>query len=394
MATEIVMPDLGTAVDYVKIVRWLKAEGEAVRRGEPICEIETDKATVEMESFAEGVLLRRVAQEGEEVQQGAIIAYLGQPGETAPTGSGPASPAAQAAEVRLVEKTAPSGEVEVSPLVRNLARREGVDLSKVRGTGPAGRIMREDVLRAKSAGAAPAKGETRPAPAAPGFSARQRAVAQRVAQSHRQIVPLNLIGRIEMSAAQRLRQGTPNATDRVWGSQSLVAGGRKVSFDAIFLYAVSRVIRNFPRFSMYMEGEEPARHEKVDLGLAVSFGEDLFTPTVADADTKSLAEIDAQVRSLVEKARAGKLSPAEMSAACFTVSNLGMYPVQLFNVIVPPGQAAALAVGTIEETFLLSGGHVRSAPAASVTLSVDHRLINGREAAEFLAALKEFIEKL
>ena len=379
MATEIVMPDLGTAVDFVKIVRWLKAEGEAVRRGEPICEIETDKATVEMESFAEGVLLRRVAQEGEEVQQGAIIAYLGQPGETAPTGSGPASPAAQAAEVRLVEKTAPSGDVEVSPLVRNLARREGVDLSKVRGTGPAGRILREDVLRAKSAGAAPAKGETRAAP--PGLSACQRAVAQRVAQSHRQIVPLNLIGRIEMSAAQRLRE-------------SLVAGGRKVSFDAIFLYAVSRVIRNFPRLFMYMEGEEPARHEKVDLGLAVSFGEDLFTPTVADADTKSLAEIDAQVRSLVEKARAGKLSPAEMSAACFTVSNLGMYPVQLFSVIVPPGQAAALAVGTIEETFLLSGGHVRSAPAASVTLSVDHRLINGREAAEFLAALKEFIEKL
>jgi len=381
MAIEVVMPDLGTSVDHVKIVKWLKAVGDPVQRGEAICEIETDKATVEMESFAEGVLLRRVAQEGEEVQQGAIIAYLGQAGETAPTGSGPASPAAQAAEVRLVEKTAPSGEVEVSPLVRNLARREGVDLSKVRGTGPAGRILREDVLRAKSAGAAPAKGETRAAPPAPGFSARQRAVAQRVAQSHRQIVPLNLIGRIEMSAAQRLRE-------------SLVAGGRKVSFDAIFLYAVSRVIRNFPRLLMYMDGEEPARHGKVDLGLAVSFGEDLFTPTVADADTKSLAEIDAQVRSLVEKARAGKLSPAEMSAACFTVSNLGMYPVQLFSVIVPPGQAAALAVGTIEETFLLSSGHVRSAPAASVTLSVDHRLINGREAAEFLAALKEFIEKL
>ena len=208
-----------------------------------------------------------------------------------------------------------------------------------------------------------------------------KAAHSRVSQSHREIVPINLVARIDMSAAVAMRQ-------------RCAAQGRKISFDAVFLFAASRVVGRFPRFGQGMVGREVVATHGISVGFAASVGDDLYTPVIPTADGLSLEQIQEQVQSLVAKARVGELMPAEMSGACFTISNLGMYPVQSFNVVIPPGQAAGLAVGAIENVVNLSDGHLASLPMAAVTLSVDHCVINGRQAAEFLAALKDFVEKL
>ena len=393
MATAIKMPDFGTTVEQVKVVRWLKQVGDPVKKGEPLCEVETDKATVDLESVAEGVLLAQVVPAGTELQEGTVMAFIGQPGEVVPMTQTQTPAPMVSATVPLAERpkpaAAPVGAIKASPMVRHLAQREGVDIHTVQGTGPSGQITRDDILRAKAlfastpqAASSSAAGQAvAPAPASAGLSSNQRAVARRVSQSHREIVPINLVGRIGMSAALALRQ-------------RMAQQGRKISFDAVLVYAISRVIAQFPRFRLGMAGEEVTIAPGIHVGFAAGMAEELFTPTIADADHLTLEQIELQVQRLVTKAREGHLTLAEMSGACFTVSNLGMYPVQSFNVVIPPGQTAALAVGTIEEVILLRDGHQSSQPMAAVTLSVDHRLINGRQGAEFLAALKQFVERL
>ena len=376
MATEIKMPDLGTTVDSVTLLKWLKQEGDPVQRGESLCEVETDKAVSELESVGQGILLRQLVTEGTEIASGETIAYVGKPGESAPEAKAESPKKAESTSEKPVSAKA-AGALKVPPLIRNLAKREGVDLATVTPTGPGGKITREDVMRAKGS-PAPAAAPT----TAGALSANQRAVAKRISQSHREIVTISLNGRIEMSAAIRLRG-------------QLKESGHKVSYDAIFLFAVSRSLKAFPRFGCHLVGqEELAVADGMHLGLAVSIGEELYTPTIRDPASKSVVEIDSEVQSLIPKAREGRLSLAEMTGACLTVSNLGMYPVRSFNVIIPPGQSAALAIGAIEETILIVDGKIRSEPVACVTLSVDHRVINGRQAGEFLAALKEFMEKL
>lgn len=385
MATPIRMPEFGTTVEEVKVVNWLKQVGQAVRKGEAICEVETDKAIMEFESYTDGVLLAQLVPAGANVEEGQIIAYIGKMGEEAPA----ADVAQETQATPAVQAPAPTGGAapppgaKVSPLIRNLARREGVDLSAVAPTGPGGHITREDILRAKAtqatAAAAPA---ATAAPAGGKLSSRQRAVARRVSQSHRQIVPIHLECRVDMSAAMALRERAAKDT------------GQKVSYDAIFVYAISRILGNFPRFRSHLSGEELVPAQGANVALAVSFGEDLYTLTVFDPAAKTLAQIDTDIQMLLAKARAGQLSLAEMSGACVTISNLGMYPVVRFSVVIPPEQSAGLGIGAIEQQVLIREGQICSAPMAGVTLSVDHRTINGRQAAEFLAALKETLEKL
>jgi pyruvate dehydrogenase E2 component (dihydrolipoamide acetyltransferase) len=383
MATAIRMPDFGTTVEEVKLIEWLKKVGDPVKKGEAICVVETDKATMEFESCADGILLGLLVPPGANVEEGQIIAYVGGPGESLPgeaTSSHPGAPVGGPVPMRAATEVGAGA--RVSPLVRNLAQREGVDLGKVAGTGPAGQITREDVMRAKAAGGdAPAPSVTAPR-STETLSLNQRAVAKRVSQSHSQIVPINLIGRIDMSTGVNLRERLLKET-----------GGR-ISYDAIFVFAVSRVIQGFPRFRSRLAGDKIMPAHGSNIALAVGIGEDLYTLTVAEPRNKTVIQIEADIQSLLQKAAAGTLSLTEMSGACFTISNLGMYPVHSFNVIIPPEQSAALAVGTIEETALVRDGRVVSAPVACVTLAVDHRLINGRQGAEFLAALKEFMEKL
>lgn len=400
MATAIKIPELGTNVEQVKLISWLKKVGDHINRGEALCEVETDKAVSELESVAEGILLKQVVPKDTDVEQGTIIAYVGAPGETVPTvdqlsggmdGDGTTPSRALRPEGR--PSPSPTGSVQAVPMmIRNLAKKLGVDLARVTGTGPSGRILRDDVLKAGKFGRATASlaelGQAgraaagRDALALPSLSSHQTIIARRVMQSHREIPPINLACQVEMSAVAEYRRRSEKET------------GRKLSFDAFFVFAVARTMAEFPHFRSYLRGEKVILSETVNVGVAISIGDDLFTPVIRRADQKSITEIDTEVRQAADRAKKHLLQPDEMTGAGMTISNLGMYPVRSFAAIIPPDQSSALAIGCLEETPAVRNGSVKIVPMVIITLSVDHRLINGREAGKFLAQLKERMETL
>jgi len=372
MATAIKVPDIGTTVDHVKLVKWLKQEGDGVKRGEPLCEVETDKAVSELESIAEGTVLKIVVEEDAEVEQGTVIAYVGKAGETAPQESGDRDQESEeAAEHPTPNIQHPTSKAAIPPMIRNLAKKEGVDLDKVTGTGPEGRITREDVLKARTQTSAEGT---------PLFS-NQAVVAKRVARSQQEIPPIHLTAGLDMSRVIAERE-------------RLKAAGTKVSFDAFFLLATAAVMKTFPHFRSRLEGDRVADSDDVVIGIAVSEGHDLYTPVIRGADGMSLEDLESAIRRLQEKARRSALSKEDLEGGTLTVSNLGMYPVQSFSAIIPPDQVAILSIGMTEATPVARAGKVEIVPMAMVTLSVNHRLINGREGAEFLAALKANVESV
>jgi len=364
MATPIKIPDIGTTVDHVRLIRWLKEEGDEVERGEPICEVETDKAASELESVAAGVLLRQTAPEDSEVEQGEVIGYVGAPGEEAP---------AEEDEPRQPSPAPPSSP-KVPPLIRNLAEREGVDLSTVVGTGPGDRITRADVLAAKGAGDAGALPRE--------LSPNQRAVGRAVAQGQRESVPFSLVCRIDMTAALQVRERLASET------------GGPVPLDPIFIHALSRVLPAFPEFMSRLAGDVVTVAAEVNIGFLAALKKGLVTLVVENADRLSPAEVHREVRRRLFRAARGKAPLGAASQACFTISNLAKYPVHSFHAVLPPGQSAILAIGAVEDAPVLCEGQFRAAPLCHVTLTVDHRLINGSEAGRFLARLKEVMETL
>ena len=376
MATAIKIPDIGTTVDHVKLVKWLKKEGDTIRRGEAICEVETDKAVSELESIADGTVLKITAAEDTEVEQDTVIAYVGLPGERIPEESpgfrvqgsgGESERRASPAEPRTQSPSVP-------PMIANLARKEGVDLANVKGTGPGGRITKEDVMKAQ-AHPAPAAGTGKP------LSQNQLVVARRVSRSQRDIPPIDLVTRFDMSAVIAARKRMREES------------GVKISFDAFFVAAVARVMQDFPHFRGRLEEERVVDGEEVNVGIAIGVVEQLFTPVIPGADSLSLREVDAAIQRLQQKSEKGVFEQADLKGATLTVSNLGMYPVLAFSAIIPPDQVAILTIGTTEETPVVRSGELKVAPMATATLSVDHRLINGREGAEFLTALKKKVEE-
>jgi len=376
MATAIKVPDIGTTVDHVKLVKWLKKEGDTVKRGEALCEVETDKAVSELESIAEGTVLRIVAAEDTEVEQDTIIAYVGQAGEQISEessgfrgqGSGGGNEhEASATEPRTLNPSVP-------PMIVNLARKLSVDLASVKGTGPGGRITKEDVMKAQGQPAAAAL-------AGKPLSQNQLVVARRVSRSQRDIPPIDITARFDMSAVIAARKRIREES------------GVKISFDAFLVMAVTKVMKDFPHFRSRLEEERAVESESVNVGIAIGVGEQLFTPVIPGADGLSLKDTDAAIQRLQQKSEKGAFEPVDLKGATLTVSNLGMYPVLAFSAIIPPDQVAILTVGTTEETPVVRSGEVKVLPMATVTLSVDHRLINGREGAEFLTALKKRVEE-
>ncbi len=386
MATAIKIPDLGTNVEQVRLVAWLKKEGDHINRGDLLCEVETDKAVSELESIAEGILLKQVVPEDTELEQGAVIAYVGAVGETLPAVDQPVpavspTPTSISPPSVAVPAVSPSGSAPAAPMmIRNLAKKLGVDLTRVAGTGPGGRIQREDVLKAAKE-ASTAAGSSSAQSVGARLSSHQAAIARRVMQSHREIPPINLTCQIDLSALTAYRLRTEKE-------------GRKLSFDAFFVFVVARTMVELHHFRSYLQGETVILSETVNVGVAVSIGDDLFTPVIRCADTKSISEIDAEVRQVADRAKKHLLQPSDLTGASLTISNLGMYPVRSFAAVIPPDQSSALAIGCAEETPVVRNGSVKIIPATMIMLSVDHRLINGREAGQFLAQLKERIEKL
>lgn len=384
MATAIKIPDLGTNVEQVRLVAWLKKEGDHINRGEALCEVETDKAVSELESIAEGILLKLVVPEDTELEQGIIIAYIGAPGETLPVADQPV-PAVSLTppQASAVPASSLAGNAPPAIIIRNLAKKLGVDLARVTGTGPGGRILQEDVLKAKQAIASAGEVVQPPAQSAgTSLSSHQTVIARRVMQSHREIPPINLTCQIDMSAVIAYRRRTEKESMR------------KLGFDAFFVFAAAKTIAEYPHFRSRLRDGMVILSDAIDVGVAVSIGDDLFTPAIRRADTKSIPEIDMEMQKVIERVKKRLIQPSDMALAVMTISNLGMYPVRSFAAVIPPDQSSALAIGCTEETHVVLNGSVKIVFMAMITLSVDHRLINGREAGQFLAQLKERVEKI
>jgi pyruvate dehydrogenase E2 component (dihydrolipoamide acetyltransferase) len=382
MAIAIRLPDMGTNVEECRVLTWKVKEGDLVKRGDVLADIETDKAVAELESTAEGVLLQRRVLAGATARTGEILAYVGQAGESIITAAEGARGADDPHEQKAGDHgeipmgTAPIGPLRVSPIVRNLAAKLGVDLQQVKGTGAGGIITREDVQRAHSATSSVETSAPSPAEQLPRL---QAAVARAVQKSWREIPHLRISASIDMSRAQEWREKSR-------------AGGSKISYDAIFLKAMARAAVNHPLFLARLEGERIVRPQGIHIALAVGFADDLYLPVIRDVDQKDLRALHAEISELTGKIKAHALKFDPPSGATMALSNLGMYPVESFDAIIFPEHSSILAVGCIQAIPVFIGGEVEIRPRVMVKVAADHRLINGRAAAEFLTEVKNMIE--
>jgi pyruvate dehydrogenase E2 component (dihydrolipoamide acetyltransferase) len=399
MATPLRMPDMGTVEGDVTLVRWLKAEGDTVALGEPLFEVETDKGISEVEAAIPGVLERLVVPAGSRAGAGEVIALIRRPGEAAGEAAGPAPAAARpAAPAAPSGVRAPDGAPrKVPPAVRALAEKRGVDVDSLTPTGPGGLLTREDVLRAggpagsraasapSGAAAVPGAGPAGRAAAVPaaakrgGLTRHQAGVARLVAQSHREKAIFHVQAAADMTRAIAFREQTKQK-------------GAAVRYDALVVKAVAAAIAAYPAFRTWMKGEEAAEHSDVSVAFAAAVGDELYAPAVKAADTKAVGAISAEMEGLARKAADHALSPQDSEGSCFLVSNLGMFPISSFDAVIFPEHSAALAIGTITPTPVADGAGVRVAPLLTMTLSVDHRPINGKQAAEFLSRVKQILE--
>ena len=397
MATEIKLPRLGQGMESGTIVKWLKSEGEPVEKGEPLYELDTDKVTQEVEADASGVLLRIAVQEGE-VEVGHTIAVIGKEGESvpdeAPAPEEPAKPEPEAkpeapAPQTLQQTVARTdgrdgGRIKASPLARRIARERGIDLASLQGTGPEGRIVAEDVERAA---AAPAPAAPVAAPEAPQevevvpLTSLRRTIARRMTEAW-QAPAFQIAMSADMSRAQELharlveRGDTPKPT---------------VS-DLLTKVAAAALMRHREVNALF-EGDAVRLLPSADIGIAVATERGLVVPVIRGCERLTIPEIAAARADLVERARSGKLQQADLEGGSFTISNLGMYGVEQFVAVLNPPQAAILAVGAAQETPVARDGAVEIRPLMTMTLTCDHRSIDGATAADFLRTVKTFLEE-
>lgn len=395
MAISVVMPALEMAQETGKLLAWRKKEGESVRKGEPLLEIETDKAVVEVEAPGDGMLTGIAADVGAVVPVGETIAWLVEPGEQPPVRVAAARPVARAmnglgqptAGVDSTAKTAAAKlPPQISPKARRLAKELGVDFALVPGTGPAGAITAEDVQSFADA-QAPDPAPTAPA-APPGYerpSQVARLMAERTTQSWTTVPHFLLVREVDagglLAAQKGLREeaGKPHGTAR--------------SITDLLVALVARTLARHPRMNASWAGEGIRSNRDINVSVAVALKDGVVAVVVHQADTLGIEEISAARRELTERARAGRLRPADITGGTFTVSNLGMYKVDAFSAIITAPQAAVLAVGAISERVVAVDGQPAVRPMMTMTLSSDHRVVDGARAAEFLSDLAEAIRE-
>jgi pyruvate dehydrogenase E2 component (dihydrolipoamide acetyltransferase) len=400
MATDVSLPRLGQGMEAGTIVRWLKSEGDKVEKGEPLYELDTDKVTQEVEADASGVLLKILAGEGEEIEVGKRIAVIGQEGEeVADEGEaavevdedeqeeGSPAPAreeereqgreAAKEEAEQQETARANGRIKASPLARRIARERGIDLASLSGTGPEGRIVAEDVERAATApahatvGAAPLEAEVVP------LTSLRKTIARRLTEAW-QAPAFQISMSADMTRAQelhaRLRDQGVSVTD-ILTKLAAIALLRHREVNAQF---ADDELRIFPN---------------AHIGLAVATERGLIVPVQREVERKSLVQIAAERKELVQRTREGKLAQEDLEGGTFTISNLGMYGVESFTAVLNPPQAAILAVGAIEEKPVVGEGEFLARHLMAMTLTCDHRAIDGAKAAEFLRELKTLLEE-
>ncbi len=388
MAISVVMPALEMAQENGKLLAWRKKEGERVTKGEPLLEIETDKAVVEVEAPGDGILAGVTADVGAVVPVGQTIAWLVAPGEKPPAMAVTAAPAARASsspERASAAAAAPATEQrvgaapQISPKARRLAKELGVDISQIRGSGPDGTITSEDVQSF-----ADGKGAAARAPAGmEPLSQVARLMAERTTQSWTSVPHFFLVRDVDcgelIAAQQRLSQEMEKA--------------QGATITDLLIALLAKVLAKHPRMNSSWTGEGIRSNPEINISVAMAVKDGVVGAVIHKADTAKLAEISRLRRELTERARAGRLRPADITGGTFTLSNLGMYKVDAFSAIITPPQAAVLAVGSISDRVVPVDGKPGIRPMMTMTLSSDHRVVDGARAAEFLSDLANAIRE-
>ena len=377
------MPALEMAQETGKLIAWLKKEGEPVAKGEPLLEIETDKAVMEIESPGDGVLGGIKAAAGAEIPVGQTIAWILAPGEKPPTQEARAesgrrieSAAATASSgVTTAPASAAGSLARISPKARRLAKEQAVDLAGIRGSGPEGEILASDILAV-----AQAKSATPPNP----LSAIARLMAERTTQSWTSIP--------HFFVTRQADAGPLNEAREQWAAATEKAQGIRATHSDLLVMLLGRVLKRHPRLNSSWTGEGIRANSEVNIGLAIAVEDGVVAPVIHHADHLSVSEVATQRRELSERARAGKLHPQDLAGGTFTISNLGMFNVDAFSAIIIPPQAAILAVGRIADRVVAREGKPVVRPTISLTLSVDHRVADGAKAARFLDDLVQALQ--
>ena len=423
MATLIDMPKLSDTMTVGTLVRWLKNEGDAVANGDMIAEVETDKATMEVECFDDGVLIKQYCGEGAEVAVGDPIAAVGEAGEEAPAGTSsapapaetasaapepvavaPVAPVAPAAPAPAPVAEAPAAPVsstgtriKASPLAKKIAAEKGLDLSTLQGSGPGGRILKEDVLNAKPSAVATDTTSSAPA-AAPAATLEALDIP---VTNMRKSIGKALVGSKTQAPHFYLQievDGAPLAKLRAELNGKLADlppehGGTKFSVNDLTLKAAAEAVRRVPAINRSWEGDTIKQHPNVHLAFGVAIDDGLVTPVIRAAETKGLREIGAEAKVLIKKARGKKLTPNEMSGSTLTVTNLGMFGISDFYGIINPNNAAILSIGaTLKKPVVNENDEIVVGQVMKIGLSGDHRTIDGAVGAQYLQALKEILE--
>jgi len=389
MAFSVVMPALEMAQETGKLLAWRKKEGDSVSKGEPLLEIETDKAVVEVEAPADGVLAGISASEGAEIPVGQTIAWIVGPGEQPPRDPGPVAPGARGTSQPKAEpppshsqtvRSLPAGSIRISPKARRLAKELGVDVASLRGSGPAAEILASDVQAAAaiSADLAPTKSVERPTTVG-------RRMAERTTQSWTTVPHFFVTRDVEASGLNQYR-------DRIVDQMQSTSSVRLTHTDLLVALA-ARVLQKHPRLNASWLADGIQLHEHVNMGVAIAVDDGVVAAVIHNAQAASLADIATRRRDITERARQGRLRPADIADATFTISNLGMYQVDRFCALITPPQAAILALGRIADRVIALQGQAAVRPMMSMTLSCDHRVADGARAAMFLSDLAEALRE-
>lgn len=397
MATEITLTMDGT------LLNWLKDVGQAVSSGEVIAEIEADKATVEVEATADGVLREQRAKPGEELREGAVIAVIGASGEAAPPQQAATPAPAGQAEAAPTPAADADGRIKASPLARRVAEEKGLDLSRVSGSGPGGRIVKADVDDFRPVSALAAAPAAAPLPA-PGLAAPP---ARRLPEGPDvEIIDLTTLRRRIVAVTVESKQWTPHfyvtididVADllklRRLLNESLPEGAVKISVNDMLVKAAALTLRDFPNLNTHYYGDKLVRHKRINIGIAVALPQGGLMYVVAqDADRTALGTLAASNKARIQRAREGKVKPEDISGATFSTSNLGPYSTEHFSAIINPPEAGILAIGAAQKVpVVLPDGTLGVGERMKVTISVDHRVSDGAEGALYLQAFKDIIE--
>jgi pyruvate dehydrogenase E2 component (dihydrolipoamide acetyltransferase) len=414
------MPKLSDTMEEGRILRWLKKEGDPIETGQALAEVETDKATVEMEAYSNGTIRKLIAVEGQFAKVGELIAIIGAAGEDISSlvpaaGAAASTPAARAGVVAAPSSAAatrpdpamtalasgaptPTGRsLKASPLALRMAAEAGLNLGSLQGTGPQGRIIKRDIESALS------QAPSTPARARSAMPQRTRAFALRASPNdipESQDIELSSVRR---TIARRLVQSkgpVPHfyltidvAMDRVWDAYKALRDQKSsISINDIIVKATALALRQHPEINASFAGDHLTLYSRVHIGMAVALDDGLITPVLRDADLKPLEEISEEARTLVERARAHKLQPNEYTGATFSISNLGMMGIDEFSAIINPPEAAILAVGAVRQVPVVVDGNLTVGWRMKMTLSVDHRVADGASGARFLQTLRTFLE--